>query len=243
MPSAASRASCIGAGWSRRGAAVTASGWRVGRTSWSSSTLCRLWHRLSTAAAPRWCRRSIWKDLSRFTANSTESPRPRRSAEQAPWLYEAWQLQGDVYLEQATAQRDRGEYPEAEVKLRSAVTMYELAADVGRSDASIYHALAEAWIPQSQVDSDQGRSPQAALAKALLACEKASTAAPRDATGYTKKAYSYFWLAWDALVSGKDPRPEVERLVEQAAQAVRHPYVSVKAPRSMLADMSSQNVG
>lgn len=144
----------------------------------------------------------------------------QRSAAESPWLYEAWQLQGDVYLEQATEQRDRGEYEAAQANLGSAVTLYGLAADIGRSDASIYDALAEAWIQQSQIESDQRKSPQAALDRALLFCEKANTAAPSDAAGYTKKAYSHFWLAWDKLVSGKDPRPEVERLVAAGSRAV-----------------------
>jgi serine/threonine-protein kinase len=143
------------------------------------------------------------------------------TAVDSPWLYEARKLEGDVYLEQAIEQRGHGNYQNANAKLKLAINAYEAAANIGRSDASIYQAISEAWIQQSQIDSAQGKSPQVALQNALAACEKSNISAPQDATGYTKKSYTHFWLAWEKLVNGKDPRPEIEQLLSDGEQAIK----------------------
>lgn len=143
------------------------------------------------------------------------------TAVDSPWLYEARKLEGDVYLEQASEQRGHGNYQGANENLKLAITAYEAAANIGRSDATVYQAISEAWIQQSQLDSAQGKSPTVALQNALTACEKSNISAPQDGTGYTKKSYAHFWLAWEKLISGKDPRPDIELLLTAGENAVR----------------------
>ncbi len=112
-----------------------------------------------------------------------------------PWLYEAAKLQGDVYLALALDAKDKGENENAEKDFDRAVEHYEQAAEIGRSDHQVYEALAEAWIRQEELDLYRGRDPKLKLDKALSAAEKALKASPKESSGYTKKAFAYYFAA------------------------------------------------
>ncbi len=150
----------------------------------------------------------------------TAIQKAKHSISESPWLYESHKLIADVQLEQAIEQRDHGDYKQAKDNLSKSIEQYKTAIQIGRSDASIYNALAEAWIQQSQLDSDLGSSPQNALNQALSACQEALAASPNDQAAYTKKAYAYFWLAWDKLITEKDPRPEIALLIKAGQRAI-----------------------
>jgi len=127
------------------------------------------------------------------------------------WLYEAEKLEGDVYMARALDAKDRGDNEQAERDFAQAVTHYELAADIGRSDHQVHEALAEAWIRQEEMDLYSGRDPRPKLEKALAAADKALTAAPAESAGHTKKAFAYHFQARYAQGHGTAP-DEVERL-------------------------------
>jgi serine/threonine-protein kinase len=128
-----------------------------------------------------------------------------------PWLYEAAKLQGDVSMARALDARDHGESDKAERHFRDAVSRYEEAAGIGRSDAQLHEALAEAWIRQGEMDMYAGKDPQPRLDKALAAADSAQAAAPRESNGHTKKAFAHYFQAQFAQDHGA-PREVVERL-------------------------------
>lgn len=113
--------------------------------------------------------------------------------QQAPWLYEAVQLGGDVLLARALSLRDHGDHDVAEQSFNAAVTRYQQAAEIGRSDHLVYEALAEAWLRFGEQDSLRGRNPEAKLQQSLAAADRALVAAPAQSHGYTKKAYAYYF--------------------------------------------------
>ena len=76
---------------------------------------------------------------------------------QAPWLYEAAKLAGDVHLERALQARDRGHQAVAATEFSAAVQRYEEAAKEGRSDADVYEGLAESWVRQLEMVRDRGQ--------------------------------------------------------------------------------------
>lgn len=127
------------------------------------------------------------------------------------WLYEAEELEGDVFMARALDGKDRGDSDQAERDFGEAVAHYEKAADIGRSDHRVYEALAEAWIRQEEMDLYRGRDPKPKMEKALTAADKALTAAPTESNGHTKKAFAYHFEARYAQGHGA-PRSEVERL-------------------------------
>jgi serine/threonine-protein kinase len=113
----------------------------------------------------------------------------------APWLYEAAKLEGDVFMARALDARDHGDNDPAERHFREAVSRYEQAAEIGRSDHQVYEALAEAWIRQEEMDMFRGRDPGPEARKALAAADQALTAAPGESHGHTRKAFAYNFQA------------------------------------------------
>ncbi|HND12644.1 MAG TPA: serine/threonine-protein kinase, partial [Pseudomonadota bacterium] len=121
--------------------------------------------------------------------------RAEEAHKKAPWLYEAVQLAGDVFLTRARDQRDRGEHDQAEKSFAEAVARYRKAADIGRSDDSVYESLAETYIRWEELDYFRGRNPEDHLKEALAAADKALLAAKKESHGHTKKAFAYFFYA------------------------------------------------
>jgi tRNA A-37 threonylcarbamoyl transferase component Bud32 len=149
----------------------------------------------------------------------------RLSAEavkETPWLYEARKLTGDVSRAQAMELLDRGEYEKARTGFDQAVTLYEQAADAGRSDARTYEALANTWLQHSELDSRLGRSRKDSLQRALAASAKSLHAAPYRASGYTQRAYVL--MNWYRVANfqdaGADPKPILSEWIATAARAV-----------------------
>ena len=114
---------------------------------------------------------------------------------QAPWLYEAAKLEGDVHMVRALAFRDRGDNDNADKSFALAVSRYEEAAGIGHSDHEVHEALAEAWIRQEEMDLYRGVDPTPKMARALAAADHAIEAAPKESYGHTKKAFAYFFTA------------------------------------------------
>ncbi len=118
-----------------------------------------------------------------------------KAYKQAPWMYEAVELGGDVFLSRARAQRDRGEHDPAEQSFAESVKRYKQAAEIGRSDHNVHEALAEAYIRWEEMDYFRGRNPEAHLQEALAAADRALVAAPKESHGHTKKAFAYSFFA------------------------------------------------
>jgi serine/threonine-protein kinase len=112
---------------------------------------------------------------------------------QAPWLYEALKLEGDVHMVRALAQRDHGDNDSADHSFAQAVARYEEAATIGHSDPQVHEALAEAWIRQEEMDLYRGVDPTPKMEKALVAAERAVEAEPEAAGGYIKQAFAYMF--------------------------------------------------
>ena len=122
---------------------------------------------------------------------------------QAPWLYEAAKLEGDVYLNRALEQRDRGELDPADRSFAEAIRRYEEAASVGHSDHLVHEAMAEAWLRWEETDMLRGRDVEPKLKEALAAADRALEAAPKESSGHTKKAYAYYFQAQQFRHSGQ----------------------------------------
>lgn len=149
--------------------------------------------------------------------------RAEEAHKKAPWLYEAVQLSGDVFLARARSQRDRGEHDPAEKSFTEAVARYKQAADIGRSDHSVYEAIAEAYIRWEELDYFRGRNPEPQLKEALAAADKALLAAPKESHGHTKKAFAYDFMAQHTQRVGPPPRSKPFRLQQlaEATEAIR----------------------
>lgn len=137
---------------------------------------------------------------------------------QAPWLYEALKLEGDVHMVRALAQRDHGDNDSADHSFAKAVARYEEAATIGHSDPQVHEALAEAWIRQEEMDLYRGVDPTPKMEKALAAAERAVEAEPEAAGGYIKQAFAYAFATAFDLQIGNTPRA-LSRCWSQARSA------------------------
>lgn len=118
-----------------------------------------------------------------------------RAYQQAPWLYEAVQLGGDVFLSRARTERDRGLHDQAEKSFAESVSRYKKAAEIGRSDHNVHEALAETYIRWEELDFYRGKNPEPLLKEALAAAGRALLAAPKESHGHTKKAFAYDFMS------------------------------------------------
>ena len=114
---------------------------------------------------------------------------------QAPWLYKAAKLEGDVHMVRALAFRDRGDNDNADKNFALAVSRYEEAAAIGHSDHEVHEALAEAWIRQEEMDLYRGVDPRPRWRAPLTAADHAIEAAPKESYGHTKKSLAYLFVA------------------------------------------------
>ena len=140
---------------------------------------------------------------------------------QTPWLYEAIQLEGDVYMARALDQKDHGENEQAALNFQHAISLYENAATIGRSDNRLYEAVAEAWIRQEEIKQKDGQNPIEKMQKSLAAVDRAIEVAPAESNGYTKRAFAYMFLAkYEESRGGDELEPASRKLIAAGKAAV-----------------------
>ena len=148
---------------------------------------------------------------------------------EAPWLYEAPKLSGDIHLEQALQASGSGHYEEAEREFADAVQDYQTAAAVGQSDGEVYEGLAEAWVRRIEMAVNRGQPTEAAYAAAVTASDKIIAAEPQSIAGPLKKARVSV-MTMTLLGSGLSSMERVSECLAQSEAALQkhpgHPYAS-----------------
>lgn len=119
--------------------------------------------------------------------------RAGQALKEAPWLYEASQLVGDVHMQRGFALFDRGQTEPSDQEFAAAVQAFSEASQIGQSDAEIYEALADAWRQRTAVAKDLARPMDAPFAAAMAASDKIVITAPLSIAGPLKKAYAMQW--------------------------------------------------
>jgi serine/threonine-protein kinase len=107
--------------------------------------------------------------------------------EEAPWLYEAATLAGDIYVERGEYARSQGSPKDEDRELANAVNSYEKAAAIGQSDAEVYENLAAAWLPRIRTAAFMGQPLLPPYTAVLAASDKSVKAEPENIPGRLKK--------------------------------------------------------
>ena len=144
-----------------------------------------------------------------------------RAKRQAPWVYEIRLLEGDVYIAWARITQEQGDQARTEALLEQAVQPLVLAANIARSDPTVYESLARLWIARMELARSQGRPAESILASVEEYCRQALAADPGRAGTLVLQAEVY--SRWADLLhdTGKDEGPALERSNEAARQAIR----------------------
>ncbi len=151
---------------------------------------------------------------------ATAKARAVAISKDSPWVFEAKKLAADAVYAAAIVDMDRGSYDAARPQLDEASALYAQAAEIARSDATVYEAAAAARQQRAEIDVRQSHPAKEALDDAVATIDRALTADPGAATAYTTKGYILL-LRSNARVDGAaDRRPLLERAAAAAQRAV-----------------------
>ena len=149
--------------------------------------------------------------------------------QEAPWLYEASKLIGDIHVEQALQARDAGNYEAADHEFAVAVRYYTEAGDTGRSDAEIYDGLAEAWVRKIETSVTRGAPAEDAYRAAVVAADLIEKTDPGNIGGPLRKGYAAL-MTMGTLGTGLSSEERVQACQRNSARVLElkpgHPYAS-----------------
>jgi serine/threonine-protein kinase len=183
------------------------------------------------SAAPRAYEEGL---LALYSGRYEEAARKAEEAlKREQWLYEAKKLAADARAAIGADKAKRSEYDEARAACERAAELYRAASDMARSDASIYVAEARLWLLLMTLDMYQGRSPEAAGARALEACDRAAVAEPSADRTSSYRHSVYMTLARHGIDHGRDPGEHLGRAIAEAKQAIARSPESPAARRGL----------
>lgn len=135
----------------------------------------------------------------------------RNAYEEAPWLYEAYRLEGDIYAKLARSKRRSGEMEDALFYYEEAEKSYETAIDIARSDPLSYGGLAVVRAGILSLLMEQGKPADHLLEKLQDACHNTFTADPDLPALYIPLANAYLVTGEYYIRSGNDPGAALNR--------------------------------
>jgi tetratricopeptide (TPR) repeat protein len=144
-----------------------------------------------------------------------------KARDEAPWLYEAVQLEAEIHLTRGVERKDRGESEDAARDLEAAGRLFDTAADAGRSDAALYEGGAEARVRRMELSVTAGGPPGDDYAAAVDRCAKAAAARPDRSEPYTELAYAHHfnWM-YASRGSGTEARAVLAKGLAAAQRAL-----------------------
>ena len=144
----------------------------------------------------------------------------RIAASEAGWLYEARKLEGDIYLALGAEDRYRGDYDRALANLELAGGAFAAAADIARSDATVYDGDCARWIQVLETEVRRGEPAPTTFSRALAACTRSLEVNPDRADAHERLA-SLHWRWADVVHDrGGDPTPHLENATDAARRAL-----------------------
>jgi eukaryotic-like serine/threonine-protein kinase len=150
----------------------------------------------------------------------TALTKAREAFLQAPWLYEAKKLEGNVYIALGREKADRGNYDEAIQDFDRAGEAFKQASEIGRSDDSVYDGDADRWIQVMELERRRGGPFKDAFEKVLSSTDKALQVFPDCVDSYIRKSKSYWRWGEYQDRHGEDPLPSLEKAAEMAKIAI-----------------------
>ena len=147
----------------------------------------------------------------------------------APWLYEAHKLVGDVHLQRALRAYDRKQPEESIREFSLAAKYYDAAIEIGPSDTALYEGLAEIGIRLGYTLFDSGKTTETSYRQAMAASQKLLITDPGSIVAPLKKAFAAV-TALSALPSGEPPGEYHQQCLADATTVLQrepgNPYAS-----------------
>ncbi|WP_324950103.1 protein kinase domain-containing protein [Archangium sp.] len=138
-----------------------------------------------------------------------------------PWFYETPRLRGDIFLALATRHWDQGENKQARAAFDDSRRAYERAADIGRSDPAVHHAMAQLELAVLEMEiSSSGDEVEPAYERGLQAVSRALEVEPDHHEARLLEVRFHRRLAGERDNRGGNWREPLERALA-AARAVK----------------------
>jgi tetratricopeptide (TPR) repeat protein/predicted Ser/Thr protein kinase len=152
-------------------------------------------------------------------ALSILQPAMEKAQEEAPWLYEAKILEGNIYLDMG---REKTNYDKALENFSRAEHAYQQVIKIGESDIRGYVGLSRVLERQIMITlHSKGGDLQPLVEKAISQCQKALQIDPEMADIYVMQASIYRWLGRYRIFTGKDPAQAFNQSVAAAEDALK----------------------
>lgn len=158
----------------------------------------------------------------------------RQAFEEAPWLYEAKKLEGDVLFAIGSRHGHDAAFDHRAMTawFQQAAEAYRIAADLGRSDPAVHDAACALWTQVMNGAFEHGDPVRPSFEEAIAACGRAIAASPGSPSGYVKLAWAHNCFAWrvaTGAVPGEDPEAAIAEAIARAEEAAR------RSPEDLLA--------
>ena len=147
---------------------------------------------------------------------------------EAPWLYEAHRLEGDIYLKLAKNQWRRGDIQRSLSYYEQAEKAYNQSVSIARSDALGYGGLAAARAGMLSCFVEIGKSPVPVMEKLQNAWNCASKADPDYTALYIPLANAYLVMGEYQMLTGADPTDSLDGAAGFLKQAERAGGTSIE---------------
>ncbi len=144
----------------------------------------------------------------------------RRALRDTPWLYEAGQLEAEVYAAQADEARTAGGNAEAQRLYRRAAALYATLLAAAPSDAGLHAAACALEVRRLETDLLAGLPPARQAARATAVCDRALAVDPELAVAHAQKSRLHWRLGEFQARHGGDPRAELAAAVALAERAI-----------------------
>ncbi len=139
----------------------------------------------------------------------------------APMRAEAKLLEGRIRSARATEKRAAGDLDRAAREYLMANAAFEAAAELSRSDPEVHEAACALGRHFVMLAVQQGQPPDSAYARAVVACDRATSVDPDSSPAYQEKVWIYWQVADYAKEHGGDWKKLVESAVNAGLEAVR----------------------
>jgi serine/threonine-protein kinase len=166
----------------------------------------------------------------------------RQAFEQAPWLYEAKQLSGQIHATLGRQGWDKGDRDGARIHYDRAARAYSEAVEIGRSDPRLYEAECSLAISTFQFDLGRRALPTSTLEGVLAHCETALRADPGSDRALALECLALWRWGEHLHARGEEAGPTLAAAVAKGQEAVRlnpgnaHAFHTLGSAFSVLAE-------
>ncbi|HEV2852064.1 MAG TPA: protein kinase [Thermoanaerobaculia bacterium] len=144
----------------------------------------------------------------------------RRAYLQTPWLHEAGEIEAEVYLAQGSEAGNAGRYDEALRLFDRAGEVYARLLQGAPSDPGLYAGDCGRWTSTINTAVNQEDVPEARVAEALAACERALSVDPGLADVRVLQASMFWRLGDQKFKRGGDPTADLQSGIRLADHAI-----------------------